>query len=284
MKSIVSSNLADDIAKEYNLKLIEVLTGFKYIGEQIKWFEEQNSYEYMFGFEESCGYLKGTYARDKDAVVASMLVCELAAYCRLQGKSVLDAMNELYAAYGYYLAHVTSVELTGADAMEKAAKLDRPLIFAIGNAPTALIRVAELIDAGALSGDAKILHTGNRGLWTILGNTKLFIGDLSDKAQLEILVKNSSDTDVLGQFANATENYQLTEQDIADRLYTAGQPDPDLIVRTGGEMRLSNFLLWQASYSEYYSDPCYWPDFDEARLHAALDAYEKRVRKFGGNQ
>lgn len=77
---------------------------------------------------------------------------------------------------------------------------------------------------------------------------------------------------------------QLTEQDIADRLYTAGQPDPDLIVRTGGEMRLSNFLLWQASYSEYYSDPCYWPDFDEARLHAALDAYEKRVRKFGGNQ
>ena len=77
---------------------------------------------------------------------------------------------------------------------------------------------------------------------------------------------------------------RLTEQDIADRLYTAGQPDPDLIVRTGGEMRLSNFLLWQASYSEYYSDPCYWPDFDEARLHAALDAYEKRVRKFGGNQ
>ena len=77
---------------------------------------------------------------------------------------------------------------------------------------------------------------------------------------------------------------QLTEQDIADRLYTAGQPDPDLIVRTGGEMRLSNFLLWQASYSEYYSDPCYWPDFNEARLHAALDAYEKRVRKFGGNQ
>lgn len=77
---------------------------------------------------------------------------------------------------------------------------------------------------------------------------------------------------------------QLTEQNIADRLYTAGQPDPDLIVRTGGEMRLSNFLLWQASYSEYYSDPCYWPDFDEGRLHAALDAYEKRVRKFGGNQ
>lgn len=76
----------------------------------------------------------------------------------------------------------------------------------------------------------------------------------------------------------------LTEQDIDDRLYTAGQPDPDLIVRTGGEMRLSNFLLWQSSYAEYYSDPCFWPDFDEAHLDTALDAYVKRVRKFGGNQ
>lgn len=76
----------------------------------------------------------------------------------------------------------------------------------------------------------------------------------------------------------------ITEQDISDRLYTAGQPDPDLIVRTGGEMRLSNFLLWQSSYAEYYSDPCYWPDFDGARLDLALQAYEKRIRKFGGNQ
>lgn len=75
----------------------------------------------------------------------------------------------------------------------------------------------------------------------------------------------------------------LTEKDIADRLYTAGQPDPDLIVRTGGEMRISNFLLWQSSYSEYYSDPCYWPDFDGARLDKALEAYESRTRKFGGN-
>ena len=76
---------------------------------------------------------------------------------------------------------------------------------------------------------------------------------------------------------------ELTEQDIADRLYTAGQPDPDLVVRTGGEMRISNFLLWQTSYSEYYSDPCYWPDFDETRLDLALAEYEKRTRKFGGN-
>ncbi len=77
---------------------------------------------------------------------------------------------------------------------------------------------------------------------------------------------------------------ELTEQDVNDRLYTAGQPDPDLIIRTGGEMRLSNFLLWQSSYAEYYSDPCYWPDFDGERLDTAIDAYAKRVRKFGGDQ
>lgn len=134
-----------------------------------------------------------------------------------------------------------------------------------------------------------------------------FLGDMSqfDRSFLDRVeyIEHMSDTMDVRMTMNIALNYggradilqavnraiqegvtQLTEQDIADRLYTAGQPDPDLIVRTGGEMRLSNFLLWQASYSEYYSDPCYWPDFDEARLHAALDAYEKRVRKFGGNQ
>ena len=79
--------------------------------------------KFIFGFEESCGYLKGTYARDKDAIVASMLVCELAASMKKQGKNILDALEEVYAKYGYYLAYVQSIELTGSDAMEKAAKM-----------------------------------------------------------------------------------------------------------------------------------------------------------------
>ena len=101
-----------------------VLTGFKYIGGEILELEhagQQN--RFVFGFEESCGYLKGTYARDKDAVVASMLVCEMAASLKKQGKTILDALNELYSTYGYYLAYVQSIELTGADAMEKAAAM-----------------------------------------------------------------------------------------------------------------------------------------------------------------
>ena len=124
VRSLVSSPLADRIAEHYGVEMKTVLTGFKYIGGEILKLEEvQQENRFVFGFEESCGYLKGTYARDKDAVVASMLVCELAADCKLQGKSILDAMNELYSTYGYYMAHVTSVELTGADAMEKAAKI-----------------------------------------------------------------------------------------------------------------------------------------------------------------
>ncbi len=124
VRSIVSSPLADRIAEYYGIQMKSVLTGFKYIGGEILELEQKDQADrFVFGFEESCGYLKGTYARDKDAVVASMLVCELAASLKKDGKTILDALEALYAKFGYYLAHVESVELTGADAMEKAAKM-----------------------------------------------------------------------------------------------------------------------------------------------------------------
>ena len=124
VRSIVSSPLADRIAAYYGVTMKAVLTGFKYIGGEILKLEEKNEeYKFIFGFEESCGYLKGTYARDKDAIVATMLVCELAASLKLEGKNILDALADVYKKYGFYLAYVQSVELTGADAMEKAAKM-----------------------------------------------------------------------------------------------------------------------------------------------------------------
>lgn len=124
VRSIVSSPLADRIAEKYNVEMKQVLTGFKYIGGEILKLEERgNEDKFIFGFEESCGYLKGTYARDKDAVVASLLVCELAASLKLQGKTILNALDDLYNEYGYYLAQVQSIELTGPDAMEKAAAM-----------------------------------------------------------------------------------------------------------------------------------------------------------------
>lgn len=113
VKTIVSTNLADVVAKEYNLKLIEVLTGFKYIGEQIKWFEEQNTYEYMFGFEESYGCLVGTHARDKDAIVAVLMLCEAAAYYKKQGLTLWDQMLNIYEKYGYFKETLVSIEKKG---------------------------------------------------------------------------------------------------------------------------------------------------------------------------
>ena len=124
VRSIVSSPLADRIAEKYGVAMHAVLTGFKYIGGEILELENRGEEDkFIFGFEESCGYLKGTYARDKDAVVASMLVCEMAADLKKKGKTIYDALNDLYRTYGHYLAHVESVELTGSDAMEKAAKI-----------------------------------------------------------------------------------------------------------------------------------------------------------------
>lgn len=124
VRSIVSSPLADRIAAHYGITMKAVLTGFKYIGGEILKLENCNQQnKFIFGFEESCGYLKGTYARDKDAVVASMLVCEMAAALKQQGKTILDALDDIYKTYGFYLAHVQSVELSGADAMEKAAAM-----------------------------------------------------------------------------------------------------------------------------------------------------------------
>lgn len=124
VRSIVSSPLADRIAAKYGVTMKTVLTGFKYIGGEILKLEQKDeAFKFIFAFEESCGYLKGTYCRDKDAVLGSILVCEIAAALKLQGKTILDALNEIYETYGYYLAHVQSIELTGSDAMEKAAKM-----------------------------------------------------------------------------------------------------------------------------------------------------------------
>ena len=119
IKSIVSTNMADAIAKEYKLELINVLTGFKYIGEQIKKFEESKEKEYVFGFEESYGCLVGTHARDKDAIVAVMLLCEAAAFYKKQGLTLWDQMINLYEKYGYYKEGIVSLTMEGAEGAEK---------------------------------------------------------------------------------------------------------------------------------------------------------------------
>jgi len=117
--TIVSSNMAKEVAKEYGVNIIETLTGFKYIGEQIKFFEQDKSYEYLFGFEESYGCLVGTHARDKDAIAAVMALCEAAAYYKERGLSLWDQMLRIYEKYGYYNEDLKSITLKGADGAEK---------------------------------------------------------------------------------------------------------------------------------------------------------------------
>ena len=165
VRSIVSSPLADRIAEHYGVRMKQVLTGFKYIGGEILQLEQKGQEnKYIFGFEESCGYLKGTYARDKDAVVASMLVCELAASLKKEGKNILDALKEVYATYGYYLAYVQSIELTGADAMEKAAKMMADLR---ANAPTSIGGAAVTGVRDYRTGIAKDLVSGSESAITL---------------------------------------------------------------------------------------------------------------------
>jgi len=123
VSTIVSSNLALAIAKEYNIKSIETLTGFKYIGEQIKLFEQNHSYEYLFGFEESYGCLAGTYARDKDSVVAVMLLCEAAAFYKKQGLTLWEQMIRIYEKYGYYRETLATITLKGIEGQEKIKQI-----------------------------------------------------------------------------------------------------------------------------------------------------------------
>lgn len=123
VETIVTTDMAKAIAEAYGVKLIEVLTGFKYIGEQIKLFEETGSNHYVFGLEESYGCLAGTYARDKDACVAVMMLCEVASWCKKQGKTLWDEMLAMYEKYGYYREGLETKTLKGIDGAAQIAQL-----------------------------------------------------------------------------------------------------------------------------------------------------------------
>lgn len=123
IKTIVTTELAAAIAQSYGVEIMNVLTGFKYIGEKMTEFAQTGSHTYLFGFEESYGYLAGTHARDKDGVVATMLIAEMAAYYKTKNKSLYEALQDIYKKYGYYAEKTVSVTMPGKDGMEKMAAL-----------------------------------------------------------------------------------------------------------------------------------------------------------------
>ncbi|ROR23636.1 alpha-phosphoglucomutase [Mobilisporobacter senegalensis] len=180
IKTIVTSNMADAIAENYNIRLIEVLTGFKFIGQQILGFEHSGKGTYLFGFEESYGCLIGTHARDKDAIVATMALCEAAAYYKTKGMTLWDAMIAIYEKYGYYKDDITSITLKGIEGLEKIQNI----LNTLRENPPVQVGEYKVLSARDYKLDTiKNLETGEVKP-TGLPNSNVLYYDLSDNAWL----------------------------------------------------------------------------------------------------
>ena len=160
VKTIVTTDLIKPICEEYGITLVDVLTGFKFIGEQILLLEKRGEENrYIFGFEESYGYLSGTYVRDKDAVNASMLICEMTAYYKAQGKNLCEALDELCKKHGHYLNSQDNMVYEGASGMEKMAQIMKDLRE---NAPTEIAGLKVLTFTDILNRTSTDLRTGEK--------------------------------------------------------------------------------------------------------------------------
>ena len=178
ISSIVTSNMAETIAKSYGVRAIEVLTGFKFIGQQILQFEESGQGTYLFGFEESYGCLIGTHARDKDAIVATMALCEAAAFYKTQGKTLWDAMIDMYEKYGYYKEDIQSITLKG---IEGLAKIQEILETLRKEPPTEIAGYQVLKSRDYKVGTVKDMITGETTS-TGLPSSNVLYYDLPDNA------------------------------------------------------------------------------------------------------
>lgn len=180
VKSVVSANLAEKIADAHGVKFYNVLTGFKFIGEVIKEHLAAGHGTFLLGFEESYGYLKGTYARDKDAVVASMLIYEMAAFYKAKNMTLIDALDELFERYGYFGERVKNIQITGLDAAGQMAKIMKGLRE---NSPASLggVKVAETrdyLDSTVRRSDGSVGETGlpkTNMLYYVLENGDVYI-------------------------------------------------------------------------------------------------------------
>ena len=180
IKTIVTTNMADAIAKSYGIRLIEVLTGFKFIGQQILGFEQSGKGTYLFGFEESYGCLIGTHARDKDAIVATMALAEAAAYYKTNGKTLWDAMVDMYEKYGYYKDDIKSITLKGIEGLAKIQEI----MDTLRNDPPAQIGDYKVVSARDYKKDT--IHNLETGEVTTTGlpNSNVLYYDLTDDAWL----------------------------------------------------------------------------------------------------
>ncbi len=178
VETIVTTDMAKAIAKAYGVTLIEVLTGFKFIGEQIRLFEENKTYDYVFGLEESYGCLAGTYARDKDACVAVMMLCEVASWYKKQGKTLWDAMLEMYEQYGYYREGLETLTLAG----QSGAKQIQDMMERIRTAPPKRFGAYKVLAFRDYKKDVRVDFVTNQEEKTGLPNSNVLYFELSDGA------------------------------------------------------------------------------------------------------
>ena len=180
IKTIVTSNMADAIAEAYNVRLIEVLTGFKFIGQQILGFEQSGKGQYLFGFEESYGCLIGTHARDKDAIVATMALCEAAAYYKTKNMTLWDAMVAMYDKYGYYKDDIQAITLKGIEGLEKI----QSILSTLRDNPPTQVGEYKVLSARDYKKDTVVnLETGETKP-TGLPNSNVLYYDMNDNAWL----------------------------------------------------------------------------------------------------
>ena len=180
IKTIVTSNMADAIAKAYDVRLIEVLTGFKFIGQQILGFEQSGKGNYLFGFEESYGCLIGTHARDKDAIVATMALCEAAAYYKAQGKTLWDAMIDMYEKYGYYKDDIQAITLKGIEGLAKIQEI----LETLRKEPPTTIGAYKVLKARDYKANTIVDLASGVVTSTGLPNSNVLYYDLTDDAWL----------------------------------------------------------------------------------------------------
>jgi phosphoglucomutase len=212
IKTIVSSNLADAIAKEYNLTLIEVLTGFKYIGEQMRMFEQTGKYTFLFGFEESYGCLIGTHARDKDGIAAVMALCEATAFYKEKGFTLWDQMMNIYKKYGYYKELTVSITKEGVSGAEEIKKMMENIRT---NPPTKLGKYDVLEFRDYKVGTVKNLKTLETKS-TNLPQSNVLYFDLSDNAWC--CVRPSGTEPKIKFYIGVREDYNEKAQSSLDKL------------------------------------------------------------------
>ncbi|MFR1434532.1 MAG: phospho-sugar mutase [Acutalibacteraceae bacterium] len=218
VKTIVTSDLVLRIAEKFGCEVREVLTGFKYIGEQIGLLEKEGHPErYVFGFEESYGYLSGTYVRDKDGVNASMLICEMAAYYKKQGKSLLDVLDALYAEFGVYRHILINAEFEGAEGMATMHKLMESLRE---NRPQEIAGLAVMRFSDYLASRSVDMRTGAETVLTLPKSNVLVFG-LEDGAG--VIVRPSGTEPKIKAYVTATGTDKAAAEAMAERLTDAAK-------------------------------------------------------------